>query len=473
MKQNVIFFCAILLLFISVEGVAQNVKLETSVGYVPTSDALSLYYTIVGSGNDTILVVHGGPYNSGYLLSDLTPLAAHHTLLFYDQRSAGYSTYVSDTAKLNMSKYIADIEAVRKHFNINKINFLGHSKGALLAGNYAVTYPQHIKSLMLINPAPLTDWKNNYTSKQDSATNLILKQNAKKYANSPADSTQSCWGLYALGARNYFPSPVHARRMWGDVCNSLQANMLNPNTGYMSHTLNQRNIISKLSHIVAPVLVLAGDQDMKPIGAFEEWKKSLPNSAIVKFHGSGHFPHIDDPDLFFAAIEQFMTGKFPDSTIYKTKGAGVILPTDDFGTPYQHARAAVIRNENKLVYAIHQGDWSAAASLYTPDAVIYAPGWPPVAGRQAIASFWHTVSIRGMSSIELQLMDVEISGHLLVARGKYVMRNNQNDFVDIGKFLTLYSNKNDEWVLQTEMLTSSLETLSPIATPDYLKLNEK
>lgn len=56
-----------------------------------------------------------------------------------------------------MSKYIADIEAVRKHFNINKINFLGHSKGALLAGNYAVTYPQHIKSLMLINPAPLTD----------------------------------------------------------------------------------------------------------------------------------------------------------------------------------------------------------------------------------------------------------------------------------------------------------------------------
>lgn len=119
-----------------------------------------------------------------------------------------------------------------------------------------------------------------------------------------------------------------------------------------------------------------------------------------------------------------MTGKFPDSTIYKTKGAGVILPTDDFGTPYQHARAAVIRNENKLVYAIHQGDWSAAASLYTPDAVIYAPGWPPVAGRQAIASFWHTVSIRGMSSIELQLMDVEISGHLLVARGKYVMRNN-------------------------------------------------
>lgn len=95
MKQNVIFFCAILLLFISVEGVAQNVKLETSVGYVPTSDALSLYYTIVGSGNDTILVVHGGPYNSGYLLSDLTPLAAHHTLLFYDQRSAGYSTYVT------------------------------------------------------------------------------------------------------------------------------------------------------------------------------------------------------------------------------------------------------------------------------------------------------------------------------------------------------------------------------------------
>jgi proline iminopeptidase len=378
---------AIFFLIISVVAQAQTLRLKTSEGYIKTQDSVRLYYNIVGTGNDTIMVVHGGPYNSNYLLSDIKPLAAHHTLLFYDQRSAGYSTVVKDTARLNVSKYIEDIETVRKHFNIDKVNLLGYSKGGLLAGNYAATYPNRVKSMILVNPSPLTNWKSAYASKMDSVTNLIYEQNEKKYKNSPVDSTKSCWDYYALEARYFYPSPVHARRMWGDVCNSIQANMLNPNLGYMGYTIKKRNIIPKLAQIKAPVLVLAGDQDYKPFGAFEEWKESFPNSAIVRFRGSGHFPHVDNPDLFFAAVEQFLTGKFPDNNIYKSKGAGIILKNDDDGTPYQQARAAVIRIEDKLVNALNNSDWSVAASLYSNDAVIYAPSSPPVVGASGYCFF--------------------------------------------------------------------------------------
>lgn len=463
----------ILLSLISIEAISQTVSLYRSEGYINTHDSVRLYYNIVGSGNDTILVVHGGPYNSNYLLSDIKPLAAHHTLIFYDQRSAGYSTVVKDTIRLNVSRYIEDIETVRKYFNIKKANLLGHSKGGLLAGNYAAMYPDHIKSMILVNPSPLTKWESNYSSKMDSVTNLVYEQNEKKYYNSPVDSTKSCWDYYALEARYYYPSAVHARRMWGDVCNSIQANMLNPNLGYMGYTIKKRNIIPDLAHLNSPVLVLAGDQDYKPFGAFEEWKESLPNSAIVRFRGSGHFPHVDDPDLFFAAVEKFLTGEFPDSTIYSSKGAGIILPGDDSGTLYQQARASVIRIEDNLVNELNIGNWSGAASLYSSDATIYAPGSPPVVGRKSIASFWYTASIRGMSSIELQLMDLEISGDLLVARGKYVMRDHRKEFLDIGKFIALYRNDKGKWILHTDMFNSSLETQSPVSIPDYLKLDEK
>ena len=464
----------LLLLIISVVAQAQTERLHISEGYVKTKDSVRLYYNIVGAGNDTLMVVHGGPYNSNYLLSDIKPLAAHHTLLLYDQRSAGYSTVVKDTASLNASKYIEDIETVRKHFNIEKVNLLGHSKGGLLAGNYAAKYPNRVKSMILVNPSPLTNsWKSSYKSNMDSITNLVYKQNEKKYYNSPIDSTKSCWDYYALEARYYYPTQVHARRMWGDVCNSIQANMLNPYIGYMGTTIKKINIIPELAKVKASVLVLAGDQDYKPFGAFEEWKESFPNSAIVRFRGSGHFPHVDDPDLFFAAVEQFLTGKFPDSTIYKSKGAGVILPNDDDGTPYQKARAAVIRIENELVDLLNKGDWKGAASLYSPDAIIYAPSSPPVVGHQAITSFWHTVSIRGMSTIELQLMDLEVSENLLVARGKYVMRDKEKEYIDIGKFVALYRKEEGKWLLHTDMFNSSLETRSPISIPDYLQLDEK
>jgi hypothetical protein len=70
-------------------------------------------------------------------------------------------------------------------------------------------------------------------------------------------------------------------------------------------------------------------------------------------------------------------------------------------------------------------------------------------------------------------MDLEISDNLLVARGKYVMRDEQKGYIDIGKFVALYRKENGKWLLQTDIFNSSLETRSPISEPDYLKLDEK
>ena len=58
------------------------------------------------------------PFGSAYLVPDLTPLAAHHTLLFFDLAGAGYSTVVKDTARYNMRRVVDDIESIRKHFNL-------------------------------------------------------------------------------------------------------------------------------------------------------------------------------------------------------------------------------------------------------------------------------------------------------------------------------------------------------------------
>ena len=168
----------------------------------------------------------------------------------------------------------------------------------------------------------------------------------------------------------------------------------------------------------------------------------------------------------------FLQGKFPDTSIYTSEGAGVILPDDDKGSPYKQARAAVIRIESELVRLANKADWTGVASLYSSDGTVYAPGAPPIVGQQGIASFWHTVSIRGMQSVELQLMDIEFSSELLNARGKYVMRDKQNKYLDIGKFTATYKKVKNKWVLQSDIFNSSLETWSPIQEPDYLRFDK-
>lgn len=168
----------------------------------------------------------------------------------------------------------------------------------------------------------------------------------------------------------------------------------------------------------------------------------------------------------------FLQGKFPDNSVYTSKGAGVVLPGDDKASPYVQARAAVIRVENELVRLVNKGDFLGASAIYSNDATLYAPGASPIVGQEAIASFWHTASIRGMHSVELQLMDIELSGSQLNARGKYVMRDKQGKYLDIGKFIALYRKEKDKWTLYTDIFNSSLETRSPIEEPDYLILDK-
>jgi proline iminopeptidase len=468
MKKQFITLIALLHIF-SFQLSAQTVKLKSSEGYIQTTDSVRLFYRLLGEGKDTIVVFHGGGFGSSYLVPDLTPLAAHHTLLFFDQPGTGFSSVVRDTARLNINRFVQDVEMVRSHFRIQKMNVLAHSNGGILFGYYATVHPDRIKSIILINASAASQkWKN--LSRSDSITQVILKQNRSIYRSAPADSIKACWDYYAVWARGKFPTPVHTRRMWGDVCNCNQQNLLSPILFYALQSMGKWDITAQLSKVNARALIVGGDKDETPVGVWEEWKMSLPNSQLLIIPGTGHLPYVDNPAVFFAAAEQFHQNKWPDNSVLQSQGVGIIFPTDETGSAYLKARAAVIKVETELVRLINKAAWDSVAAIYATDATILAPGSPPVAGQKAIASFWHTVSIRGMHSMELQFIDLEQSGEKLIARGKYVMNNKQGEIIDIGKFIAIYKKEKNKWRLQTDMFNTSMETRSPIEVPDYLSI---
>lgn len=467
MKSFLIALSLILIVSFSVK--AQTVKLKYSEGYIKTKDSVQLFYRLVGEGKDTIVIFHGGGFGSSYLVPDLTPLAAHHTLLFFDQPGTGFSTVIRDTARLNINRFVEDVETLRNHFRINKMKVIAHSNGGIMYGYYATIHPENIESSILINPiAASQKWKN--TNRFDSISALILKQNRTIYRSAPSDLIKACWDYYAVWARGKFPTPLHSRRIWGDVCNCNQQNLLSPSLFYPLQSLGRWDITAQLSTVKARTLIVGGDKDETPIEAWEEWKKSLPNSQLLIINGTGHLPYVDNPSVFFAAAEQFLQNKWPDNSVQDAKSVGIVFPSDEKGPAYLKARATVIKTETEIVRLINKAAWDSAAAIYAPDATILGPGSPPVAGQKAIASFWHTASIRGMHNIELQFIDLEQSGDKIIARGKYVMNNKQNEIIDIGKFIAIYKKEGTKWRLQTDMFNTSMETRSPIEVPDYLSL---
>ena len=122
---------ALLLCFLSSATlVAQTTPAE---GYVDAGGGVRLFYRLLGPGRDTVVVIHGGPGLSfEYFGHELDPLASRgHALLFYDQRGGGRSTLVSDSAGLQASRFAEDLEAVRRHFKLARLNTLSFHHASL------------------------------------------------------------------------------------------------------------------------------------------------------------------------------------------------------------------------------------------------------------------------------------------------------------------------------------------------------
>lgn len=290
----------------------------SSEGFVRISEAIELYYRITGDGGDTIVVVHGGPgLDLGYLLPDLEPLTASYTLIAYDQRGAGRSTLVEDSTAIHLAAHVADLEAVRQHFGLDRPILLGHSWGGIVVARYAMAYPQHVVKLVLANPAPprRSPYMQNLGPRverwMDSTTLAVLPELRAARVDATGDVRSACRAYWAVYARGYFADPFDTATissMRGDFCTSSGAALLN---GRMVNRVTMRSLgewdwRGDLHQVAVPVLLLTGTGDTMPLESMREWEQSLPHAELVVLEGTGHYPHVERPAEYFRVVTDFL-----------------------------------------------------------------------------------------------------------------------------------------------------------------------
>ena len=283
-------------------------------GFVGAGAGVRLYYRLVGNGRDTLVVLHGGPgFSMEYFAADLEPLAARHTLLFYDQRGAGRSTLVSDSAGLDAQKFADDLEAVRKHFGMQRLTLLGHSWGAAVAALYATRYPSRIGRLLLVGPIPATGAQfatvpARLNARRDSALRRRLQEYREKRAANPGDAA-ICRAYYLAWFPPHFADARNLTKSRGDFCAGSPEALTNKAKSvdrYTMASLGDWDWRPALRKLTAPALIIHGEMDGIPPETGREWAAALPNGTFLLLEGSGHFPYLEVPDRFFAAVEDFL-----------------------------------------------------------------------------------------------------------------------------------------------------------------------
>ena len=288
-------------------------------GYLEAADGVRLYYRVLGSARDTIVVLHGGPgFSLEYLADDLAPLAARHTLLLYDQRGAGRSSLVADSAALAGERFVEDLEAVRRHFGLGHVTLLGHSWGAGLAALYAIRYPERVRGMLLVGAMPisrrgLAEAFTKLEAKRDSAGRRRLHETRAAWRESTGDAT-ACRAYYVEWFQPFLADPIMLKRTRGDFCAGTPEALRNKVASvdrFVFASLGDWDWAPPLRAVRARTLVLQGLADVFPPESGRAWVTALPNARLLLLDGVGHFPYLEAPDRFAAAVDTFMAGDWP------------------------------------------------------------------------------------------------------------------------------------------------------------------
>jgi pimeloyl-ACP methyl ester carboxylesterase len=117
------------------------------------ADGTRLTYHQAGEGRP-LICVPGGPMQASAYLGDLGGLSAHRWLVLLDLRGTGASAIPADSATYRCDRQVDDVEALRMHLGLDRIDLLGHSAGGALALLYAARHPDRVGRLVLLNPSP-------------------------------------------------------------------------------------------------------------------------------------------------------------------------------------------------------------------------------------------------------------------------------------------------------------------------------
>jgi len=315
-----IFFLFVFLCQASTDCLAQSPR----EGYITTSDGVRLFYKIVGSGSETLVAVHGGPGNSlTSILPDLEPLAKNRRVIYYDQRGNGRSDLIKDREKLSISKHIEDLEAVRTHFKLNKMTLLGNSWGGLLISYYAAAHPDKVERMILHSPAEPTqalmfEAIDEIQSRLDQRYDRAQRERFRVVSNPQTwlkadDPRAVCREFFQMIFPVYVSKPESVKLLKGDVCSGSEDAVRNQQfvNQQIWRTLGSWNLLPSLGVVKAPVLVIHGAADPIPVESSEAWASAMPNARLLIINGAGHIPQIEQPEIFFKAVETFLKGSFP------------------------------------------------------------------------------------------------------------------------------------------------------------------
>jgi proline iminopeptidase len=278
-------------------------------GHVPTPD-VSLAYWVYGkpqteaSPTTPIFAVNGGPGLSHIYMvqNDLWQrVSAHRQVIFYDQRGTGASPLLNPTAPQTMDAQVADLDAVRAHLHLDKIDLCGDSYGGLLVIAYAAAHPDRVHKLVISDG--LASWKDIVHLFPQVFPDKLEANEAAAKTSTATPEQQAQQGL-----RDHFDMIFYDRAKLAHYMANAKDLGYFPATGdAVSTATADLDLTPALAKFTFPTLVITGRYDMN-VAPLTAWKmyKAIPGAKFAVFEQSGHLPSYEEPEKYLKVLTDFL-----------------------------------------------------------------------------------------------------------------------------------------------------------------------
>lgn len=272
-------------------------------------DGTELTFDASGDG-PPVVCLPGGPMQDCAYLGDLGGLSAHRRLILADPRGTGGSAIPADPASYRCDRLVDDVEALREHLGLDRMDLLAHSAGTNLAVLYAQRHPERVGRLALITPSVFA-LGIEIAPEVRRATALLRKDEpwfpeafAALEAIVAGKGDADAFRAIAPFWYGRWDEAARAHREAEDAHRNHEAAARFSDGAFAPDATR-----AALAGLASPVLVLAGELDLNsPAPAMAEVAALFPHAELVVQDGAGHFPWLDDPKRFAAATEAFLAG---------------------------------------------------------------------------------------------------------------------------------------------------------------------
>ena len=259
-------------------------------------------YLDIGQGQPVILI-HGFGGSMWQWEHQQQPLSAEFRLITPDLIGSGLSTKpdIEYRPEQMLEYFIGFMDALR----IRQATLVGNSMGAGLAIGMALTYPDRVSQLVLIDGLPAN------------VRERLTSPSIRRALDTAAPSWLASFGNWLFGGvmiESVLKEIVHDPALLTPaVIERSNRNRQRP--GVIPPLMTVRDTLplwesgfaKRIGEIRHPTLILWGEEDrVFPLPTGEDLQRTIKGSALVRIPNAGHIPQWERPDLANRAMIEFL-----------------------------------------------------------------------------------------------------------------------------------------------------------------------